>query len=852
LGGAVVLPSNILLSDSSAPSAQTEIVGKVPLRIIVVDSLALANRVLERLKKGENFASLATEWSIDPTAKEGGYLGNFEPSALRPELREALRGIGRGQLSPVFKIPEGYAILLVERQDQPDGLQQNPSATLALIGPGAVHYGPDVDGFGESFAFFYRESDKPKGWDRLVNPVMAAEIRHRSIESGIRQLQEMMADSSQSPSPGTVVQTRYLLAQLYAFQGEMGMAIEQWQVCYRIARDVSAQAIPLMEEVLGIAHLHKAEMENGVYLEPGDRCLFPMTPGMRYPKTEDSKRAVEYFTKYLNRAPNDLEGKWLLNLACLTLGEYPSGVPNQHVIPLTAFESTQDIGRFIDIAPKVGLDVVSDAGGIIVDDFEDRGLFDIVLSEMGDQNPHEPLRYFRNNGDGTFSNQTERSGLNAKVGGLNLIQADYNNDGHLDFLVLRGAWMFPQPLGLFRGRGDGTFEDVSIQAGLTELIRTQTAVWADINNDGLLDLFVGNEQGPSHLFLNNGDGTFQDISASAGVDKIAFTKGVVAGDYDNDGFVDFYVTNIGNANFLYHNQGNNTFTEVAKQAGVRDPLGKSFATWFFDYDNDGWLDLFVTSYYAGSVDENMRSYLGLPLNAITLKLYKNHRDGTFLDVTSEVGLDKVFMPMGANFGDVDNDGFLDIYLGTGNPSYGSIVPNVLLRNDEGKRFVDITASSGTGELHKGHGVAFADMSNSGQQDLLTVIGGATPGDRHAFRFFRNPGNNNNWIAVKLVGGKSNRSAIGARIKVTVENKGRGQRSIYCTVGSGGSFGANPLQQHIGLGPVARITELEVWWPASKTRQVFSKVHTNQFIEIREFADQYVTRDRPKLPMGTRA
>jgi hypothetical protein len=405
---------------------------------------------------------------------------------------------------------------------------------------------------------------------------------------------------------------------------------------------------------------------------------------------------------------------------------------------------------------------------------------------------------------------------------------------------------------LLRGNGDGTFTDVTREAGLTALMATQTAVWADINNDGLLDLFVGSETAASRLFLNNGDGTFQDISASSGVDRIAFTKGVVAGDFDNDGYVDFYVSNLGGSNFLYHNEHNNTFKDVAREAGVRDTQGWSFASWFFDYDNDGWLDLFSTCFFSGSVEETMRTYLNLPHNATTVKLYKNLRDGTFEDVTKEVSLDKVFMPMGANFGDVDNDGFLDIYLGTGNPSYGSLVPNVLLRNVEGRRFVDITASSGTGDLHKGHGVAFADMSNSGQQDLLAVIGGAVPGDRHAFRFFKNPGNTNDWIRVKLAGVKSNKSAIGARIAVTVENQGGGSRSIYRTVGSGASFGANPFEQHFGLGRAAKIKSIEIWWPASNTRQTFSDVGPNQVIAIKEFATQWEKLDRPVISLGKQA
>jgi hypothetical protein len=224
------------------------------------------------------------------------------------------------------------------------------------------------------------------------------------------------------------------------------------------------------------------------------------------------------------------------------------------------------------------------------------------------------------------------------------------------------------------------------------------------------------------------------------------------------------------------------------------------------------------------------------------------KDGTFQDVTKEGALDKVFMPMGANFGDIDDDGYLDIYLGTGNPSYASLVPNVMLRNHEGKVFADVTASSGTGELHKGHGVAFADIDNDGDEDLLAQISGATPGDAHPFRLFENPGNNSDWINLHLIGVKSNRAAIGARIKVTVENTA-GPRSIYRTVSSGGSFGASPLAQHIGLGKSVRLTELEIWWPASHTRQVFTGIGKNQFFEIKEFAKDFKKLDRHAFRLG---
>src|SRR5262249_39110111 len=271
--------------------------------------------------------------------------------------------------------------------------------------------------------------------------------------------------------------------------------------------------------------------------------------------------------------------------------------------------------------------------------------------------------------------------------------------------------------------------------------------WADIDNDGFVDLFVGNENGPAQLFRNRRDGTFEEIGHAAGVDASAFTKGVVAADYDNDGYVDFYVSKHNGNNFLYHNNHNGTFTEVGKRAGVEAPW-RSFAAWFFDYDNDGWPDIFVNSYYF-STQEAMKSYLGLPVNAERSKLYRNLGNGTFSDVSAASGLDKVFMPMAANFGDVNNDGYLDLYLGMGSPSFASELPHELLLNKGGTSFVSVTASSGTGELHKGHGIAFGDLDRDGDEDIVAEIGGAVPADRHALRLFENPGTPGAWINVRL-------------------------------------------------------------------------------------------------------
>jgi hypothetical protein len=275
---------------------------------------------------------------------------------------------------------------------------------------------------------------------------------------------------------------------------------------------------------------------------------------------------------------------------------------------------------------------------------------------------------------------------------------------------------------------------------------------------------------------------------------------------------------------------------------------RGFPAWFFDYDNDGWEDLFVSSYFL-SIEETARSYMGLPQNGQTMKLYRNLGNGSFRDVTKEANLAKVYMPMGSNFGDIDNDGFLDIFLGTGSPSYAALKPSVLLRNKDGKSFVDVTVSSGTGEMHKGHGVAFADLDNDGDQEIVFKVGGATPGDAHAFRLFENPGNGNDWLEVNLVGVKTNRAAIGARITATIEDASGAKRSIHRTVNSGGSFGASPLQQHLGLGKAARRVDLEVFWPASGTRQHFANVAKNHAIEIHELSDRIVSLTRKPAPLG---
>ncbi len=595
-----------------------------------------------------------------------------------------------------------------------------------------------------------------------------------------------------------------------------------------------------------LCQLRIAEQENCLANHTADSCLLPIRGGGVHKLKDGSRAAAEILTGLLNRTPDDLSARWLLNIASMTLGEYPDKVPPKWLIPPKTFDSDFDIKRFYDVAGPLGLDINELSGGCIVDDFDNDTFLDLMVSSFG---LRDQIRFFHNNGDGTFSDRTLAAGLEGEVGGLNLLQTDYNNDGLLDVLILRGAWFGEEgrhPNSLLRNNGNGTFEDVTEAAGLLSFHPTQTAAWFDYNGDGWIDLFVGNETsaGAVHkceLFRNNGNGTFTECAAEAGADFVGFVKAVTAGDMNNDGRPDLYLSCLGEPNVLLRNDGvvgdpkdpksRWKFTDIARTTGVTEPLF-SFPTWFWDYDNDGWLDIFVAGYKIQHVSDIAADYLGLPHNGTRARLYRNNGNGTFSDVTKSNRLDKVLHAMGSNFGDLDNDGYLDFYVGTGDPNLETLIPNRMFRNAEGKTFQDVTTSGWFGHLQKGHAVSFADINNDGSQDVYAVMGGAYSGDNYRNVLFKNPGHGNHWLKLKLVGGRSNRAAIGSRIKVTVQTDA-GPRTIRKTVGSGGSFGASPLRQEIGLGQARSIEAIEIYWPATGETQVFKNAEMDGCYVIRE-------------------
>ncbi len=634
-----------------------------------------------------------------------------------------------------------------------------------------------------------------------------------------------------------------------------GMTAESIAVFDRLERGMQEVGVPLTSDLWqdlrmrqAIAHLRRAEEDNCVLHHNPRSCIFPITGTGLHRERRGAVVATSLLSGLLEANPGNLQARWLLNIAAMTLGEYPDGVDRRWLLPPALFDSEGPIQRFDDVAAKTHLDVDDLAGGAVVDDMDGDNHLDLVVSALG---LSSQLRYFRNQADGSFVERTAEAGLTGLTGGLNLIQADYDNDGDIDLLVLRGAWMGPAghyPNSLLRNNGDGTFSDVTEEAGMLSFHPTQTAVWFDFDSDGWLDLFIGNETTqrdvqPSELYHNNRNGAFTECAQANGVAMTEFVKAVVSGDMDNDGRPDLYVSIRGGPNRLLHNDGPSIpfpqkaaggcppwrFTDVAEAAGVTEPI-HSFPAWFWDYDNDGWEDIFVSGYLAEPEDIAADS-MGLKHKAELPRLYRNNHDGTFADVTERAGLSRLLLTMGSNYGDLDNDGWLDMYLGTGNPDLGMLLPNRAFRNEGGRLFQDVTTAAGLGHLQKGHVVSFADMDNDGDQDIYHVVGGAFEADHFRNALFENPGTPHHWISLRLAGVASNRSAIGARLHVVTRTQ-EGERSIHRTVRSGGSFGASPLRQEIGLGDAQGVERVEIQWPAGAI-QVIGPLEMDRHYLVRE-------------------
>lgn len=673
-------------------------------------------------------------------------------------------------------------------------------------------------------------------------------IRDDWKEVGGRMAQEL---DTVLPPPGKSDSYRLLIllsrASLFNFEGEPKRAYELLSETRTWVEKNEALAEMGLYTVIffqGVSGLRLGETENCVMCRGESSCILPIAPAAVHANQTGSRLAVRHFTEYLERFPDDLGVRWLLNIARMTLGEYPQKVDSRYLVPLDRFVKSEfNIGKFRDIGHEAGVDRFNLAGGAVMDDFDNDGRLDLAVTNF---DPSEPMGFYHNKGDGTFELRTKQAGLTEQLGGKYLVQTDYNNDGLLDLFVSRGAWfLLPMRQSLLRNEGGGKFRDVTKESGLLVELNSTSSLWADYDNDGWVDVLLIGERPGNRLFHNRGDGTFEDVTVKAGVRNpgTVFCKGGNWLDYDNDDYPDLFVDNLTGDARLYHNNRDGTFTDVTKEMGIDGPT-KGFSCWAWDYDNDGWLDIFATC-YDYTLSDAVKGLIGQPREGLSNRLFRNVNGKRFEDKTKEAGLDMAFVTMGSNFGDFDNDGYLDFYLGTGDPDLSLLVPNRMFKNVGGKRFAEITGSAGTGHLQKGHGVTCADWDNDGDVDLFIELGGAIPGDRFHNVLFQNPGQGNHWLTVKLVGKKTNRAALGARIKVVTA--GDQPLTAHRHVSSGSSWGANPLQQHIGLAKADRVALLEVHWPTSGTTQVFRDIPADQAIEVTELSDQYRKLDWKPIP-----
>ncbi len=489
-------------------------------------------------------------------------------------------------------------------------------------------------------------------------------------------------------------------------------------------------------------------------------------------------------------------------------------------------------------------------------DFDNDGWMDIYLVNSGKSefyNPPKPLRnaLYRNNRDGTFTDVTERAGVPGGGYGMGVAVGDYNGDGFPDLYVTQ----FGRNI-LYRNNGDGTFTDVTEKAGVAAAGWSSSAVWFDYDNDGKLDLFVcqfaefdaalgcGTDRAgmrhyciprifkprPSWLFHNNGDGTFTDVSRAAGIaSHLGKAWGVVATDVNNDGKMDLFVANDTVSNYLYVNRGGN-FEEVGLVAGVaysaegraRSGMGVDSA----DFNNDGQMDLFVAN-----IDQEIFS------------LYNSNGDGTFDDVAMPTGIGMSTRWMsgwGLKFFDYDNDGNLDLFLANGFPDdlidqTSSLVKwkePLLLFHNEGKTFRNVSAMSGPvfAQNFPARGLALGDFNNDGKLDVLISNNDGAP------LLLRNyAGKDNHWLGVNLIGRKCNPDAVGARVAYQAGDLKRTRMKV-----GGGSF----LSSHdprivLGLGQHPKVDWLEVKWPQPGGGvERFTDLPSDRYITITEGAGKW--------------
>jgi len=517
-------------------------------------------------------------------------------------------------------------------------------------------------------------------------------------------------------------------------------------------------------------------------------------------------------------------------IAAQKIGGYPAETLPEDRVEMAAGKHPTAL-RYKDVAAEIGLDKTGGGRGIAVLDIDGDGYMDVLILAISGG-----ISVYRNNRDGTFRDVSVGSGLDSCVNTWAVAIGDYNNDGLSDVFVTRLGFFWGNPA-LYRNNGDGTFTNVTKEAGIDVWTPGFTASWVDYDCDGNLDLFVpGNIGGlfarprPDCLYHNNGDGTFTELAEKAGISSRWTTIGACWGDYDNDGYPDLFLSSAIGPPSLYHNNGDGTFTDVSRESGVDIP-GLGFVAQFCDYDDDGWLDIvqFVWCPYDDMIFSLRHGYG--PPGGKPLRIFHNNRNGTFTDVSRDVGITESWGTMSGNAGDLNNDGYLDLALGNGGPQMDRTEPIVVYENSRG-RFNNVTFSAGLPPAGKSHGLNLADLHGDGRLSIMSGSGGMYPGEMLTVSVFRPIELPGNYLNVRLVGTRSNRDAIGARVKLTA-----GGRDQHRLAGGGTGFGCLPLEQHFGLGGLTNVDSLEIWWP-SGLKQRIGNLPFNDTIRITEGNDSW--------------
>jgi hypothetical protein len=440
-------------------------------------------------------------------------------------------------------------------------------------------------------------------------------------------------------------------------------------------------------------------------------------------------------------------------------------------------------------------------------DYNNDGWLDMFVANIVNQNNS----LFLNNRNSTFTKITTGSIVNDGGFSYGGCYGDFNNDGYTDLYVINGGASGAQVKFLYINNGNGTFTRTTTGAFVTDVSGAWGSSTVDYDNDGKLDIFVSNYNQNNFLYKGNGDGTFTKITTGNIVTDGQSSFGCVWCDYDNDGDKDLFVANgnfsSGQANFLYNNNGNGTFTKVTTGSIVTDVFNSTGGSWG-DYDNDGDFDLFVTNYSGANNN-----------------LYQNNGNGTFTKITTGAIVNDGGNSVGSTWGDYDNDGDLDLFVSNDNNEN-----EFLYQNNNDGTFTKITAGDIVNSGGRSNGSVWGDYDNDGDIDLY-VTNGDQPTAQNNF-LFRNDGNSNSWINILFKGTVSNRSAIGTRVTLRATINGNVVRQTREVFGQTGYNAQNSLNEEFGLGNAANIDSIIVKWPNGNT-ETFTNVAPNRFITITE-------------------